>query len=69
MIARASLYGLIAGGEAGVDRALEILTTETDRVMGQLGCRNVSEIGPHLIHGSSSQRQLRSDQHAPNGLD
>jgi (S)-mandelate dehydrogenase len=56
MIARATLYGLIAGGEPGVNRALQILTTETDRVMGQLGCRNVSEIGPHLIHGSSSMR-------------
>jgi (S)-mandelate dehydrogenase len=49
-IARATLYGLIAAGEPGVDRALQILTSETDRVMGQLGCRSVSELGPQLLH-------------------
>jgi len=48
-IARAALYGLIAGGEPGVRRALEILTTETHRVMGQLGCRSVSELGPQFL--------------------
>jgi (S)-mandelate dehydrogenase len=49
MIGRATLYGLIAGGEPGVRRALEILTTEIHRVLGQLGCRSVSELGPHLL--------------------
>lgn len=48
-IGRATLYGLIAAGEPGVDRALQILTSETDRVMGQLGCRSVSELGPQLL--------------------
>lgn len=50
MIARATLYGLIAGGEAGAERALQILTSETDRVLGQLGCRSLSDLGPHLLH-------------------
>jgi (S)-mandelate dehydrogenase len=54
-IARATLYGLIAAGEPGVDRALQILTSETDRVMGQLGCRSVSELGPQLLHRRLSQ--------------
>jgi (S)-mandelate dehydrogenase len=49
MIGRATLYGLIAGGEPGATRALEILTIETDRVLGQLGCRSVSDLGPHLL--------------------
>ncbi len=48
-IARATLYGLIAAGEPGVDRALEILTSEIHRVMGQLGCCSVSDLGPHLL--------------------
>jgi (S)-mandelate dehydrogenase len=52
MIGRATLYGLIASGERGVRLALEILLTETDRVMGQLGCRSVSELGPHLLRKS-----------------
>jgi (S)-mandelate dehydrogenase len=48
-IGRATLYGLTAAGEPGVDRAMQILTSETDRVMGQLGCRSVSELGPQLL--------------------
>jgi (S)-mandelate dehydrogenase len=49
MIGRPALYGLIAGGEPGVRRALQMLTSETDRVLGQLGCRSLSELGPHLL--------------------
>jgi (S)-mandelate dehydrogenase len=49
MIARATLYGLIAGGEPGARLALSMLTTEIHRVLGQLGCRSVSELGPHLL--------------------
>ena len=46
MLGRATLYGLIAGGEPGVDRALTILTTEIDRVLGQLGCRSIADLTP-----------------------
>jgi len=49
MTGRATLYGLAANGERGVDRALEILTTEMDRVMGQLGCKSVADLGPHIL--------------------
>jgi (S)-mandelate dehydrogenase len=49
-IGRPTLYGLIAAGEPGVDRAMQILTSETDRVLGQLGCRSVAELGPQLLH-------------------
>jgi (S)-mandelate dehydrogenase len=52
MIGRATLYGLAAGGEAGVDRALAMLTTEIDRALGQLGCNSVTELGPQLVQGS-----------------
>ena len=45
MLGRATLYGLAAGGEPGVARALEMLCTETDRVLGMLGCNAVSELG------------------------
>ncbi len=41
---RPYLFGLGAGGEAGVDRALEILQTDIERDMRLLGCRNVGEI-------------------------
>jgi (S)-mandelate dehydrogenase len=49
MVARATLYGLIAGGEAGVERSLKILTTEIDRALGQLGCRSVADLGPGFV--------------------
>jgi (S)-mandelate dehydrogenase len=49
MTGRATLYGLAANGERGVERALEILTTEMERAMGQLGVNSVADLGPHII--------------------
>ncbi len=49
LLGRATLYGLIAGGAAGVDRALTIITTEIDRVLGQLGCNSVRELGAQHV--------------------
>lgn len=46
---RAPLYGLAAAGEAGVDRALELLRAEVARTMAMLGTRTVAEIGPDLL--------------------
>ena len=54
MLGRATLYGLAAGGEAGVQRALEILTLEIDRVLGQLGVNSVADLGPHLLRRVNS---------------
>lgn len=48
-VGRAYLYGLMAGGEAGVARALKILETEVLRTMQLLGVRSVAELGPHLV--------------------
>jgi L-lactate dehydrogenase (cytochrome) len=44
MTGRCYLYGLGAGGEAGVDKALQILRDEIVRDMALLGTRNVKEI-------------------------
>jgi (S)-mandelate dehydrogenase len=52
MTGRATLYGLAANGERGVERALEILTTEMDRAMGQLGINSVADLGPHVVRRS-----------------
>jgi len=49
MIGRAALYGLAAGGEAGVAHALGLLRTEMERGMMLLGCRSLAELGRHLI--------------------
>jgi (S)-mandelate dehydrogenase len=52
MLGRATLYGLIAGGAPGVARALEILTTEIDRVLGLLGCNCLTDLSPRFVRRS-----------------
>jgi L-lactate dehydrogenase (cytochrome) len=49
LVGRAYLYGLMAGGYAGVKRALTILQMEFTRTMQLLGAQNVSELTPDLI--------------------
>jgi (S)-mandelate dehydrogenase len=49
MLGRATLYGLAAAGEPGVKLALGILQNEIDRVLGQLGVRSLSELGPQVL--------------------
>jgi (S)-mandelate dehydrogenase len=49
MLGRAALYGLAAGGEAGVAHALSLLRVEMERAMTLLGCHTLDELGPHLI--------------------
>jgi (S)-mandelate dehydrogenase len=56
MLGRATLYGLAAGGECGVERALEILTAEIDRVLGQLGCCSVADLAPYMVRRSCAPR-------------
>ena len=48
-IGRAYLYGLMAGGKAGVDRSLEILKTQMIRTMKLLGARTLSELEPDHV--------------------
>ena len=43
-IGRAYLYGLMAGGRDGVDRSIEILSTQVYRTMKLLGVKSVSEL-------------------------
>ena len=49
-IGRAYLYGLMAGGKEGVDRALEILRTQMVRTMKLLGARTLSELKPEHVN-------------------
>ena len=41
---RAYAYGLAAAGEAGVNRAIEILSTDLERTLRLLGCASVTEL-------------------------
>ncbi|WP_291389706.1 alpha-hydroxy acid oxidase [Devosia sp.] len=57
LLGRPVLYGLGAGGEAGVTRAFEIIRKEADVTMALLGERDVRNIGPHNIYSNDLVRQ------------
>ncbi|MET0197698.1 alpha-hydroxy-acid oxidizing enzyme [Rhodococcus sp. RS1C4] len=46
LVGRAYLYGLMAGGEAGVNRAVDILSEQVERTMRLLGVTALEELGP-----------------------
>jgi (S)-mandelate dehydrogenase len=46
---RATLFGVMAGGEAGARRALEILSDELQRAMRLSGARSAAEISADLV--------------------
>lgn len=48
-IGRPYLYGLAAGGQRGVERALQLLKAEVERGLALLGCRSFAEVGPHCL--------------------
>jgi isopentenyl diphosphate isomerase/L-lactate dehydrogenase-like FMN-dependent dehydrogenase len=47
---RAYAYGLAAAGEAGVDRAIEILRADLERTLRLLGCASVAELDRSYIN-------------------
>jgi (S)-mandelate dehydrogenase len=49
LLGRATTYGLAAGGEAGVAHAINLLKTEVDRVVGLLGCSDLSQLDTSYI--------------------
>ncbi|KAM4059706.1 FMN-dependent dehydrogenase [Hirsutella rhossiliensis] len=57
-LGRAPLFGLGAGGQAGVERMFEILEAETATCMRLLGARNISELGPRLINSRRVERDI-----------
>jgi isopentenyl diphosphate isomerase/L-lactate dehydrogenase-like FMN-dependent dehydrogenase len=50
LIGRAYAYGMAAAGDAGVDRALEILKADFLRTMKLLGANKIADLTPDLIH-------------------
>jgi L-lactate dehydrogenase (cytochrome) len=48
-VGRPFLFAAVAGGEAGVQRALTLLRDEIDRDMALLGIRSINEISPDLV--------------------
>ena len=48
-IGKAYLYGLAAGGQKGVELALQILKDELDRDMALMGCRKINELTREFV--------------------
>ena len=49
MVGRAYMYGLMAGGERGVDKAANILASDMRRTMQLLGARSLSELSADQV--------------------
>ena len=49
LVGRAYLYGLMAGGEAGVQRAYDLLAADVKRTMQLLGVTKVEDLCPDLV--------------------
>jgi len=49
LVGRAYLYGLMAGGEAGVDRVVALFRADVLRTMRLLGVRSVAELTPERV--------------------
>jgi len=62
LIGRAYLYGLMAGGRAGVDRTIEILRSEIERTMTLLGVASLEELEPRHV---TQLRRLMPVLHEP----
>ena len=60
LVGRAYAYGLGAGGEAGVAKAIEILRSDLVRTLKLLGCASVAELGESYVAVPSAWRG-RSD--------
>jgi len=61
LIGRAYLYGLMAGGRAGVDRTIQILTDQLIRTMKLLQVNTLAELGPHHVTQLTRLHPLRHD--------
>ena len=53
---RPTLYGAVAGGLPGVKKAVDIFRNEIDLVMGQIGCQDISQLGPDFLWQPDWQR-------------
>jgi isopentenyl diphosphate isomerase/L-lactate dehydrogenase-like FMN-dependent dehydrogenase len=56
MIGRPFLYGLAAGGEAGVSRVIQILREEFDRALRLMGCSAPGELNRSNVRIHASRK-------------
>jgi len=59
IVGRSYIYGLGAGGQAGVARAIEILHKELDVTMALCGVKSIAEINRDVLTSASPETQRR----------
>jgi L-lactate dehydrogenase (cytochrome) len=59
LIGRAYVYGLGAGGKAGVAKAIDILQKELSVAMALTGTTRVADIGPQVLVGGEAKKRAR----------
>ncbi|MCQ4161493.1 alpha-hydroxy-acid oxidizing protein [Roseomonas sp. GC11] len=62
MIGKSWLYGLAAGGQAGVTKALEIIRKELDISMALTGTNSIAGITPEILHAPRRGEVPRSGE-------
>lgn len=61
LVGRAYLYGLMAGGQEGVERALSILSDQIMRTMRLLGVTSLDELDPRHVTALTPYTSLSTD--------
>jgi L-lactate dehydrogenase (cytochrome) len=59
LIGRAYVYGLGAGGQAGVAKAIDILKNELSVTMALTGTNRIADIGPGVLVGGEAKKPAR----------
>jgi len=61
LVGRPVVWGLAAGGEAGVKRVLDLLRSEIDLAMALCGCPTIPDISRDLVADEPQRASLRSE--------
>ena len=62
MIGRAYVYGLGAGGQAGVAKAIDILEKELSVTMALTGTNSIADIGRHVLVGGEAKKKAATNK-------
>jgi (S)-mandelate dehydrogenase len=62
-VGRATLYGTVVGGTAGATRAIDILKDEVQRVLMQMGCPSINQLGPQWLLSGINPAAIPPHQH------
>ncbi len=65
-VGRAYLYGLMAGGEKGVQRVLDLLREEIVTTMQLLGRTSIDQLGPDCLRMTNGERGVHANQYSAN---